>query len=397
MVRRVVGSQGPGTALDTADVVLLQLLAKGPQTAQALIDSTGRRRTAVWEAIRELRADRDVVDAGTLPSDSPGRRELIVRAATGRRGFLGVAISGRDTGICNATSVLTDDPASHASPDDRVPIPVSDPESLVSDLVDYLRPKIAQADGEYGGVSALGLCIGGHIDASLGAIVNSPHFGWTNVALASMVEDALGIPTFIDNDVNALGLWESAFERSRPNNFVYILVGEGVGAALILNGDLFRGVYGGAGEIGHWKVARPSSAVCDCGDQGCLETFVSYESIRKSAVESRMGRLRVRDVIAKANSGNETAQNILGKAGNALGTAIKNVGLLLDAGTVVVSSTAFYKSTHFRAAVESTARIKTFSMLSPEVVWTPTEYSHAAIGAAWLAMLTNPRRRPSSP
>jgi predicted NBD/HSP70 family sugar kinase len=255
----------------------------------------------------------------------------------------------------------------------------------------------------YGGVSALGVCIGGHVDSANGTVVRSPHFNWTEpVPLARLIDEATGIPTFLENDVNALGLWEGAFGTHHLRDFALVLIGEGVGAAFLFDGTLFRGQGGGAGEIGHCVTLMPNPLDRTGENANCqdaianyeLEAITNYEAIRREAKKRRLGNWRVGRVVKESNNGNQIASDILVDAGTALGISIANLGSLVDPGTVIVSSTALAQSTVFRETVETTAARTGFSTTTPNVLWTQTEYRHAARGAAWTAMRNGPRRVP---
>lgn len=109
--------------------------------------------------------------------------------------------------------------------------------------------------------------------------------GWRNVSFASLLRRRLRLPVFIDNDVNVMALGEASFGAARGfSQVVCITLGTGVGGALILNGELYRGATNSAGEIGHVPLGR-GGALCACGSRGCFETYVGNRTISRLAKE----------------------------------------------------------------------------------------------------------------
>lgn len=131
---------------------------------------------------------------------------------------------------------------------------------------------------------AMGIAFPGPINAEEGIILNTPNIGITDVPVAKMLEKEFHFPVFLSNDVNAgiLGEYKKgAGVGSR--NVVGIFPGTGVGGGLILNGHLYRGSFGGAGELGH-MIIMPQGPMCGCGKRGCLEALASRTALSKELV-----------------------------------------------------------------------------------------------------------------
>src|SRR3989304_5378056 len=124
-------------------------------------------------------------------------------------------------------------------------------------------------------------------DPEPGVVVEPPTLaGWRDVPLGTMLFDATGIPTFVENDANAAALgeaWVGAGVGVRDQ--IYITVSTGIGGGLIFNGELYHGVSGTAGEIGHMTV-EPDGPVCTCGRRGHLEGLASGHAIARMAEEA---------------------------------------------------------------------------------------------------------------
>jgi predicted NBD/HSP70 family sugar kinase len=97
-----------------------------------------------------------------------------------------------------------------------------------------------------------------------------------NIPLKEMVEKRFKLKTWLENDANAIALAEKQFGAYKKyKNLVYVTIGDGVGAGIIVNGSIFRGCNGGTGEFGHTSIDR-NGIYCDCGNRGCLENYVSW-------------------------------------------------------------------------------------------------------------------------
>lgn len=156
-------------------------------------------------------------------------------------------------------------------------------EGLLGALKSLAAELIAEADGAADNVGIGSL---GRIDANAGVIVNAPNLpGWTGTRAARELSEVLGLPVYVDNDVNAAAVgeaWVGAAGASR--SFAFVALGTGVGGALVHNGQLLHGATGGAGEVGHMLLV-PGGHPCNCGQQGCWEQYVSGTALQRMARE----------------------------------------------------------------------------------------------------------------
>ncbi|HYW24230.1 MAG TPA: ROK family protein, partial [Terriglobales bacterium] len=140
-------------------------------------------------------------------------------------------------------------------------------------VVEWATEQITRlADGE--SVQGVGIGAPGPGDPARGVVVNPPNLpGWRNVPLAAMVREVLGCPAHLENDANLAGLGEHRQGAGRgTGTMVYITWSTGVGAGLILNGRLFSGAHGAAGEVGH-MILDPRGPLDTCGQHGCVEAY----------------------------------------------------------------------------------------------------------------------------
>lgn len=225
----------------------------------------------------------------------------------------------------------------------------------VADVVDNMVKAAKQAmeeaevtpeDLEGVGIGAPGTC-----DGPRGIVVSGTNLGWQDVPLAAMVQDALGLPSFLDNDANCAALGEQWCGAGVGSQHMLMLtLGTGVGGGLILDGRIYHGARGWAGEFGHMPVVG-NGTPCNCGRRGCLETVASASAIAREAQHlidadqapllakraAAQGRIvDARLVISAARDGDPVACQILRTAGGHLGWVVAALVGALNPERVVV-------------------------------------------------------------
>ena len=187
---------------------------------------------------------------------------------------------------------------------------------LVFRLVDALR-----ADDRS---PLLGIGIGapGIIDTSTGTVRWSVNLDWAELRLGPLLEERYGVPVVVANDSHAAAVAElTFFRRPRPNNLIVIKVGRGVGAGIILNGQLFQGDGHGAGEFGHVSLGG-ADAPCRCGREGCLETMTSMRSLIEAAGAVEPSITDESALVAAFLAGDTAIRRIVLDAARELGVAV---------------------------------------------------------------------------
>lgn len=199
-----------------------------------------------------------------------------------------------------------------------------------------VRRWLDESAGGAGPIVAAGVDCAGLVDGERGFLHVSPNLiGWENVPLRDIFERALGVPAMVENDANAAAYGEWAMGAGqRMRNFVCLTLGTGVGGGIIVNGELYRGSSGFAGEIGH-AVIRADGPLCGCGNRGCLEALVGARAIVERAVgmlreaggaKSAWGNSPTVETLSRAAvSGDAVAAAAFVETGRWLGIALANV------------------------------------------------------------------------
>ena len=180
-------------------------------------------------------------------------------------------------------------------------------------------------------VTRVGIGAPGPIDAAGGVLVNPPNLlGWSNVPLSALLSSAIGCPVRLENDANlaALGEFHQGAGRG-TRNLVYVTWSTGVGAGLILDGRLYSGSHGTAGEVGH-MIIDPNGPLDGCGQRGCLEAFVGGHMLAKHTGESAS------ELFTAAEAGDREALKIVTDAARYMGLALINLTNLADPDVIVM-------------------------------------------------------------
>jgi len=158
------------------------------------------------------------------------------------------------------------------------------PEAVYEDIVEALRDALEAADKRPQDIGAVGMSVPGIINRKRGTIVRAPNMGFFDFPLADRLKAEFGFPIVLENDVNA-GVW-GEFVAGSAQGYQHVLgvfPGTGIGGGLILNGGLYSGAGGNAGEIGH-MILQLEGPLCGCGNRGCIEALASRTAMGKEAV-----------------------------------------------------------------------------------------------------------------
>jgi len=209
---------------------------------------------------------------------------------------------------------------------------------------------LERSDHSINQVLAIGLGVPGPILTDAGTVIAPPIMpGWDGYPIRDTLENIWGLPVSLNNDaeLGVLGEWAAGAGRGE-RNLAYIKVGTGIGAGLLLEGQIYRGVTGSAGEIGHLTIDE-NGPLCTCGNYGCLEAVAGGRAIAAQAQEAVRKKQRTqltsilpvelitaKDVAAAARRGDLLSQQILSRAGTQIGIAIAGLVNLINPGLVII-------------------------------------------------------------
>lgn len=214
--------------------------------------------------------------------------------------------------------------ATESWPTDR-----KDPVGGILDFAAHLTSRAASLGSP---AEAAGIALPGIVDESTGTAVHSANLGWRDVPMLHLASERLGIPVAIGHDVRTGGLAEAVLGAGRnAGDFVFMAIGTGIAAALILDGAPYPGTLGWSGEIGH-VVVRPDGEDCACGNKGCLETYASAAAISRRYGDS----VPAEEVIVRASKDETHATQVWSDALDTLADGLAATTLLLDPELLVI-------------------------------------------------------------
>jgi len=334
---------------------LLRLLRdNGPQSRAELGDLVELSKSKVAIELDRL-TELGFVDVVGLAASRGGRRSQMV-ALSSRLRFVGI-----DIGATSIDVAITDGElrllGHGAQPTDVR----SGPHAVLEQVLDLVAKVRADLDGPVEDLAGVGVGVPGPVSQGEGALVAPPIMpGWSHFPLRDMLGAALGAPVMVDNDVNIMTLGELHAGTARSvQDLLFVKVGTGIGCGIVVGGDVYRGVTGSAGDIGHIQV-EDNGPVCTCGNTGCLEACFSGAALaREAEAAARTGRspwladrlaqlqaspadeksqlsLTAFDVGAAAAAGDAVAVQLIRQGGHRLGRVLASLVSFFNPALVVI-------------------------------------------------------------
>lgn len=337
IVRAVSGAVISARRRRTRDPVLAELSRAGTATRAELSRRTGLSRSAVGECVASLLAEGVIVE-GPADGASAGRGRrattLRLRAASG-------LVVGVDLGHTHiGTGVATRE--GEVLAERRVSQDVDHRPGRALDLAARLATDaLAACDQDLDDVAAVAVGIPGPLDARTGAVLGQTILtDWVGIDPAAELADRLGRPVVACNDADMGAVGEQRFGAARGvTDFLYIKASHGIGAGLVLDGSVYRGATGLAGELGHVQVAG-ASELCRCGSRGCLETLASVGVVRRQlahVLTTKSTPLTEDDLPPLAELADDSAAaRVICDAGRTVGRAVADLVTCLNPAVIVV-------------------------------------------------------------
>ena len=276
---------------------------------------------------------------------------------------------------------------------------------IPAEIVDAIARAVAQCEAEApnreASIDVVSVVVPGSVHSATGAVVNAPNVpAIVDFGLAEALETELQRPVLIENDANAATLgemWQGAARGCRT--MVCLTLGTGVGSGIILNGELWRGADGTAGEIGHASVHPFGSVRCKCGNIGCLEVYASATAIVRMTREalsnhpaSQLNSVAAADLTARqvadaAARGDELAVEMFRRMGTYLGIAAANIVNTLNPEMIVIGGgvSAAFDLFAQTAREEMARRAFPVPVQRCRIVRAECRDDAGLLGAAWLA------------
>ncbi|MUK43511.1 ROK family protein [Aliivibrio fischeri] len=230
-------------------------------------------------------------------------------------------------------------------------------DELLAKLLNEINVFFQKHSKILGRITSIAVSLPGLVISSQGLIIQMPHYNVKNLPLGPKIYESTGLPVFIGNDTRSWALAEKLFGNSKNiDNSILVSIHHGVGAGIIMNGEVLQGRTGNIGEMGHIKINK-LGARCHCGNTGCLETVASAKAIRdqvKNLINNghqtvlKDQTITIENICLAANQGDVLAKQVITELGHNLGEAIAimvnlfNPEMILIGGEINLSKDILY-------------------------------------------------------
>ncbi|MEU3525886.1 ROK family protein [Streptomyces sp. NPDC038707] len=300
-------------------------------------------------------------------------------------------VAGIKIGPAQVSGVVTDMAANVLA---RIEEPIADrtPETALSAAAALTLRLLDQAPEAADRVLGLGVGVSGHVDSAAGVCRYSALLDWNKVDVAGPLREATGLPVVVNNDVNTLVVAERWFGQGRDvDSFAVVTVGPGIGCGLLLDGALFSGATGLAGELGHLPL-DPAGPMCSCGRRGCLEALAGDRAVLRHLQDAGVPCATITEAMDIARSGSGSARTVarsaFAEAGTALGRGLAGMCNLLNLQKIILAGEGAVAHDLFGPALNDALQAHAFSTAARDcdIHVDPVTHDLWARGAACLVI-----------
>lgn len=296
-------------------ILLKEILLNSPISRAKLSEITGLNKSTVSSQVHSLIQEDLIFEIGQ--GQSSGGRKPVMLVFNKNAGYS----IGIDIGVDYINGILTDLQGNIISNKyHRLDVPSFElTKDILFSIIQYFKDNMPSSPY---GLIGIGLCVPGLVDKDQ-KIIFTPNFEWNyEVDLRSVIENEFQVPVFIENEANAGAYGEKVFGAAKNfKNIIYVSVGIGIGIGIIINNELYRGVSGYAGEMGHLTIDL-NGLKCTCGNKGCWELYASEKALLKSFQNKKMTN---EEIIKLANQNDPETLNALQNFGYYLGIGLTSI------------------------------------------------------------------------
>ncbi|AZV51325.1 transcriptional repressor XylR [Bacillus halotolerans] len=297
-------------------LLLKEILKNSPISRAKLSEKTGLNKSTVSSQVNTLMKENLVFEIGQ--GQSSGGRRPVMLVFNKKAGYS----VGIDVGVDYINGILTDLEGTIVL-DQHHHLESNSPEKTKDILIDMIHHLITHMPQSPYGLTGIGICVPGLVDKNQ-KIVFTPNSNWRDIDLKSFIQEKFNVPVFIENEANAGAYGEKVFGAAKNHdNIIYASVSTGIGIGVIINNDLYRGVSGFSGEMGHMTIDF-NGPKCSCGNRGCWELYASEKALLKS-LQTKEKKVSYQDIIDLAHRNDIGTLNALQTFGFYLGIGLTNI------------------------------------------------------------------------
>ena len=402
MFQPLAGTNSSEIKAQNISAILLAPLHHSGISRVQLAQSTGVSTATITNLVNELMVMGLVAEEGTVKVDVPqvGRPQKALRLIPQARYAIGVHID------IDQVRVMLANLQAQAVRTYTLQHDIGQPwERLLDELIEVIQHLIQDASIDPDDIAGVGVASPGLVDLHSGTTVIASSLNWRDVPICEYLSERLELPVVVENNVRAMALGEALFGDAQDVHalaFAYARIG--VGAGLVVGGQLYRGATAGAGEIGHTTIVLDDGITCHCGNTGCLETLVSEPAIIKQAQriagEEPEGLLAkalqnsaaptLQQVFNVARAGDRSTQTMLADCACYMGVALANLINIFNPELIILGGLFYRGEDLLLPAIEDSVRQRAFANLGQQVQIRTTEFGDdvGMVGAVALALDT---------
>ncbi|MFE1438842.1 ROK family protein [Streptomyces sp. NPDC058739] len=322
---------------------LLELVRSGRATTRgALQQATGLSRATVGQRLDRLFRAGWLREGAGGPVGSPlgGRPSITLEFDGGHAVVLAADLDTRHARVA-LLSLTGEIHAEHGGT-----LVIEDgPDAVLGELGRWFAELLEKAGHRPEEVCGIGLAVPGPVDSETGRVVQPPIMpGWDGYDIRGRLARAFSehtggaeVPVLVDNDANLMAYGEQRTGHPDCSAFVLVKVSTGIGAGVVVGGSLYRGIDGGAGDLGHIRVPEGAQALCRCGSYGCLAAVASGGAVARRLAEAGVPAASGSDVRALLAAGHPEAVGLAREAGRMVGEVLATVVTLLNPGVLMIA------------------------------------------------------------
>ncbi|WP_411074964.1 ROK family protein [Streptomyces sp. cmx-4-7] len=366
--------------------IFATVLTAGPISRTQLAQRLGLVPSSVTRMLPPLLEHGYLREADDTAPQGRGRPQKMLHVNPDKHIVVGMKI-----GPAQVSGVVTDMAANVLARDEER-IADCTPRTALSAAAALTGRLLSKAPEAADRVLGLGVGVSGHVDSTAGVCRYSALLDWDKVNVAGPLQEATGLPVVVNNDVNTLVVAERWFGEGRDvDSFAVVTVGPGIGCGLLLDGGLFSGATGLAGELGHVPL-DPAGPMCSCGRRGCLEALAGDRAVLRHLQDAGFPCATIEEAITLARSGSNGARNValaaFAEAGSALGRGLAGVCNLLNLQKIIIAGEGAVAHDLFGPAMNEALEARAFSTAAQDchIHVDPVQHDLWARGAACLVI-----------
>lgn len=374
--------------------VLRLIHSQAPISRAQLAVITGLNKSTISSLVDELITHKLVIEAGSNSSGA-GRPATLLEINSQAGMIIGVEL-----GVDFVSVAVTDFLGNITWRRREDANPNEDQQKMLDQTLRIVKEAMAAGKKKNTRFLGMGLATPGTVEITKGVLIFAPNLHWRNVPFGKIFTEQTKLKVFVENDANAAATAEHLFGTARQSqDFLFVFAGVGIGGGLFLNGKLYRGKNGYAGEIGHSPImAEPSQTVCHCGNRGCWETYANQYSIiqrvqarlevkRTSIVPKLMAEqnspLTIHLIKQAADAGDKEAIDSFTEAGRAMGQGFAGLSNIFNPEKIILGGPLSIAGEYLLPAIKETMAQHSLTEIDQqaEVLLSPFGPDASLIGA----------------